>query len=77
MMTIESEQFKNALINQDKQVLKNIRKGDRHIHASRGCYCSVLEKQLGVNLSAPPQNGYKKLDDICNNGLMMLLDHFV
>ena len=63
-MSIESEQFKNALINQDKQELKKIRKGDRHIHASRGCYCRVLEKQLGVNLSAPPQNGYKNLEDM-------------
>lgn len=59
-----SAKFRQALVNGDLEMLRQIPKGDRHIHASRGCARRAFPLELQDRLVVPPANGFGSLEQM-------------
>lgn len=56
--------FQHALIQGDLEAIRKIPKGDRHIHASRGCGRRELKADLQHPIPDAPADGFSSLDQM-------------
>lgn len=56
--------FCHALVEGDLETLRTIPKGDRHLHASRGCGRKELQADLAYPIPAAPDDGFSSLEQM-------------